>query len=304
MHASASRIDRYLQDDLAPRAGEKLRSHLRDCPACRNRYDRQVVLLRALDGDVDKSTKQEDERMVRLALQAAGLPQETEERRSLPYVPVPAFAAAAVLLLVVALGLWLALRPAEPVIAAQLLKAKNLTLDGAAADTRIFKMVPIRSGEILEVGKKGFAELLLVRGGKVRLYSRTALSLSGTGELVELGLGKVWCIVKPATVPFVVRTDVAEVLVLGTSFVVERERDGDTEVRVMKGEVEVKNVTQEKKVRVKGGTRIRVAAGKPPSEPRHYDPDDDESQWDAFVRELKRGVKRAIRDIQEFFNGE
>jgi ferric-dicitrate binding protein FerR (iron transport regulator) len=307
MHPSASRIDRYLQDDLPSRAGDKLRSHLRDCQDCREHYDRQVILLRALAGDAENPTRQEDERMVRLALQAAGLPpeREPEEKRSMPYIPVPAFAAAAVLLVVVlALGLWLALRPAEPVISAQLIKAKNLTLDGVAADTRIFKKIPIRSGEKLAVEKRGFAELLLVHGGKVRIYSRTALSLSGTGERVDLGIGKVWCIVKPSAKSFVVRTDVAEARVVGTSFVVERERDGDTEVRVMKGEVEVKNVKQEEKVRVRSGKRTRVAADKPPTPPRRYDPEDDESQWDAFVRELKLGVKRAIRDIQEFFNGE
>lgn len=305
MHTSASRIDRYLQDDLPPRAGEKLRGHLRDCPDCRDRYDRQVVLLRALAGDAEKPSMQEDERMVRLALQAAGLPpQEPEEQRSLPYIPVPAFAAAVVVLLVVTLGLWLALRPAEPVIVAQLIKAKNLTLDGVAADTRVFNTIPIRSGEMLAVEKRGFAELMLMHGGKVRIYSRTVLSLSGTGEVVDLDLGKVWCIVKPSNRAFVVRTDIAEARVLGTSFVVERERDGETEVRVMKGEVEVKNVDKEKKVRVKGGTRTRVAADSPPTPPRRYDPDEDESQWDAFVRELKLGVKRAIRDIQEFFDGE
>jgi ferric-dicitrate binding protein FerR (iron transport regulator) len=266
-----------------------------------------VALLRALAGDAESPTKQEDERMVRLALAAAGLPpqREPEERRSISYLPVPAFAAAAVVLLVVlTLGLWLVLRPAEPVIVAELVKAKSLTLDGVAADTRIFKKIPIRSGEMLAVEKKGFAELALARGGTVRIYSRTVLSLSGPGELVDLGMGKVWCIVKPSTRPFVVKTDIAEARVVGTSFVVEREKNGETEVRVMKGEVEVRNVNQEEKVRVRGGRKTRVAADQPPTPPRRYDPEDDESQWDAFVRELKLGVKRAIRDIQEFFNGE
>ena len=307
MHPSASRIDRYLQGGLPPRAEGKLRDHLRGCKSCRDRYDDQVVLLRALAGDEEIPTKQEDERMVHLALTAAGLPpaQEPEERRSIPYIPVPAFAVAAVLLLVVlSLGLWLALRPAEPVIAAQLIKARNVTLDGVAADTRIFKKIPIRDGEMLAVEKRGFAELMLARGGTVRIYPRTILSLYGPGERVDLGMGKVWCIVKPSGMPFLVRTDVAEARVVGTSFVVEREKSGETEVRVMKGEVEVKNVNKEKKVRVRGGSRTRVAADQPPSPPRRYDPKDDESQWDAFLRELKRGVKRAIRDIQEFFNGE
>lgn len=306
MHTRTSRIDRYLQDNLAPRSGEKLRRHLRDCPDCRDHYDRQVILLRALAGDTESPTEQEDERMVRLAMQAAGLPpeREAERRRGLPYIPVPAFAAAAVLLVVVALGLWLALRPGEPVIAAQLVKAKNLTLDGIAADTRVFKKIPIRSGEMLAVEKNGFAELSLARGGTVRIYSRTVLSLSREGDLVDLGLGKVWCIVGSTNRPFVVRTDVAEARVVGTSFVVEREKSGETEVRVMKGEVEVKNVDQEEKVRVGSGKQTRVAADQPPTPPSRYDPDEDESQWDAFVRELKLGVKRAIRDIQEFFNGE
>jgi hypothetical protein len=306
MHPSASRIDRYLSEGLPSRAEGKLRDHLRACRVCRDRYDQQVILLRALSGDAQVSTKQEDKRMVRLALQAAGLPpvQEPEERRSIPYIPVPALAAAAVLLVVLTLGLWLALRPAEPVIAAHIVKAKSLTLDGVAADTRIFGEIPIRAGEMLAVEKKGFAELALARGGTVRVYPQTALSLSGPGERVDLGLGKVWCIVKPSDKPFVVRTDIAEARVVGTSFVVERERSGDTEVRVMKGEVEVKNVKKKEKVRVRSGRKTRVAADRPPSPPRHYDPDDDESQWDAFLRELKRGVKRAIKDIQEFFNGE
>ena len=307
MHPSASRVDRYLQEGLRPRAEGKLRDHLHACGNCRDHYDDQVVLLRALAGDAESPTKQEDERMVRLALTAAGLPlaQEPEERRSIPYLPVPAFAAAAVVLLVVlTLGLWLALRPAEPVIAAQLIKAKNLTLDGVAADTRIFKKIPIRAGEMLAVEKSGFAELALAQGGAVRIYPRTVLSLSGPGELVDLGMGKVWCIIKPVGKPFMVRTDVAEARVVGTSFVVEREKSGETEVRVMKGEVEVRNVEKEEKVRVRGGSRTRVAADQPPSPPRRYDPAEDESQWDAFLRELKRGVKRAIRDVEKFFRGE
>jgi hypothetical protein len=306
MHPSASRIDRYLQEGLPSRAEGKLCHHLRTCQICRDHYDEQVVLLRALAGDAESPTKQEDERMVRMALTAAGLSpaQEPEARWSVPYVPLPAFAAAAVVLLVVlALGLWLALRPAEPVIAAQLVKARNLTLDGVAADTRIFKRIPVRAGEMLAVEKKGFAELALARGGTVRIYPRTVLSLSGPGELVDLGTGKVWCIVRPSIRPFVVKTDVAEARVVGTSFVVEREKSGGTEVRVMKGEVEVKNVRKEKKVRVKGGTRTRVAADQPPAPPSRYDPEEDESQWDAFLRELKLGVKRAIRDIREFFEG-
>ena len=74
MHASASRIDRYLQEGLSPRAEGKLRDHLRGCGSCRDHYDDRVVLLRALAGDAQAPTRQEDDRMVRLALQAAGLP--------------------------------------------------------------------------------------------------------------------------------------------------------------------------------------------------------------------------------------
>ncbi len=310
MHPSASRIDRYLQKDPPPRVEGKLRDHLRACGRCRERYDDQIVLLRALAGDARIPTKQENDRMVRLALRAAGLPpaREPAEKRGaldrIPYISAPALTATAlVLLVVVAFGLWLALRPAEPVIAAHLVKAKNTTLDGVTADTRIFKQIPICDGELLAVEKRGFAELVLARGGTVRIYPKTVLSLSGPGERVDLGIGKVWCIVKPSGMPFLVRTDLAEARVVGTSFVVEREKSGETEVRVMKGEVEVRNVNKQKKVRVRGGSRTRVAADHPPAPPRRYNSEDDESQWDAFLRELKRGVKRAIRDIQKFFDG-
>ena len=153
----------------------------------------------------------------------------------------------------------------------------------------------------LEVGQRGIAELSLERGETVRVYPGTVITLDGPGSSLELDSGKVWCLVELAAVPFVVKTDLAEARVVGTSFVVERAPSGETNVRVMKGQVQVKKLERKEKLLVKSGWKTRVARDKPLGPPQRYGPGTDRSEWDRAVDELWRDIKRAFRKAKEFF---
>jgi ferric-dicitrate binding protein FerR (iron transport regulator) len=137
----------------------------------------------------------------------------------------------------------------------------------------------------LEVGSGGFARLSLQRGGTVRVFPGSSLTLSGPGELLELSSGKVWCLVEPGdvplAVPFMVKTDAAEVRAIGTSFVVERRQSGETDVRVAKGVVEVKDIRTGQAVRIDGCYETRFTPGSSPNPPGRYSPKHDRSDWNA-----------------------
>jgi ferric-dicitrate binding protein FerR (iron transport regulator) len=310
MHQVRNNIDRYLSEDLPPGSDMRLRSHLRDCEGCRSHYDQQVVLLRALAGNPDTPTIQEEDRMVHLALQAAGLAEPRREKPEkqnlvdrLVWARIPLLAAAVlglVFMAVSALHL-LSVTTEGPVVAASLTKARDLTLNGVPVDFEASPKVLVREGARLEVGKRGIAELSLKRGGIVRVFPDSALSLTGPGSGLDLGRGKIWCMVEPSTAPFTVFTDIAEIRVVGTSFVVDRRRSGETEVRVLEGKVEVKNIKRKEKVLVGSGSKTRVAQGEPPKPPRRYSPGRDRSDWDRTVDELWRDIKRAFRKVKKYF---
>jgi ferric-dicitrate binding protein FerR (iron transport regulator) len=112
------------------------------------------------------------------------------------------------------------------------------------------------------------------------------------GEVVELRAGRVWCEVDRGRGAFEVRTDGATARVLGTSFVVEREEQGDTEVRVMGGTVEVEDHRKGGRVLVTAGQKSRVHAGAPPSAVDRYREEDDRDAWNDLLRELGRKLRR------------
>jgi hypothetical protein len=167
MHQDRNTIDRYLSVGLPPGTDTKLRSHLRDCGSCRSHYDQQVVLFRALAGDPDTPTAQEEDRMVRLALQAAGLAEPHKERTEksnlldrlvLARIPLLAAAVLALVLMAVSALHLLSITTEGPVIAASLTKARDLTLNGVAVDLEASPKVFVRAGARLKVGKSGIAE--------------------------------------------------------------------------------------------------------------------------------------------------
>jgi hypothetical protein len=288
-------IDLYLSEGLSPRAESRLRSHLRMCDRCRSFYDEQVTVHRALAGNPDIPTPQEEERLVRLVLQKSGLrlpEQQPEERPGLMgrlfWAPVPVLATTALFLVIAMAGLLfnlLSTSPGSPVLAAHLTEGRNLVLDGKPVDFQTSGGLAVRAGTKLEVGRGGFATLSLRRGGIVRVFPESSLSLSGPGELLKLSSGKVWCLVEPGdvpfAVPFTVETDAAVVRAIGTSFVVERRQSGETGVRVAKGVVEVEDIKTGQAVRVKGCYEIRITPGSSPDQPGRYSPKYDRSDWNA-----------------------
>jgi hypothetical protein len=295
-------IDLYLSEGLSPKAESRLRSHLRTCDRCRSVYDEQVTVHRALAGNPDIPTPQEEERLLRLILQDTGLrlpERQPEEKPGLMgrifWAPAPVLAATALFLVLAMAGLIFNLLPTslgDPVIAAHLTEGRNLMLDGKPVDAGISGQLAVRAGTKLEVGRGGFAELSLQRGGSVRVYPESSLSLSGPGELLELSSGKVWCLVEPGAVlfkaPFTVRTDVAEVRAIGTSFLVERRQSGETDVRVAKGVVEVEDIRTGEAVLIEGCYKTRITPGSSSNPPGRYSPKHDRSDWNAvFEKEGK-----------------
>ncbi|MBN2498970.1 MAG: FecR domain-containing protein [Deltaproteobacteria bacterium] len=249
--------------------------------------------------------------MVRLALQAVGL---QGERKELPglldriiWAHASALVAAVVVVLILVAGLaWTLHAPAvprAPVLAARLVKGRNLSLDGVAVESKAAPNTVVRAGSRLEVKKNGIAELSLERGGIVRVFPGSSLTLSGPGERIQLDRGKIWCLVERAGNTFAVQTDTARVRVVGTSFVVERQRSGETEVRVMRGEVEVEDSGKRGSIRIKGGWKTRVSPGNPPGPPRRYNPRRDRSDWERFLDELLRGIRRAVKKVKDLVKG-
>jgi ferric-dicitrate binding protein FerR (iron transport regulator) len=300
-------IDRLLAVGLPPRAEVKLRAHLRGCEPCRGYYDDEVRLLRALAGDVRRPTPAELDRLVRRTLAevapASPRPQPKpswvdawifEPWRQATYGLVAA-SVALVLLVLVGVQLEMSGRVSgAPTLAAALGTVREVTLDGAPAaeGTGVFE------GAELAVGKSGAAELQLVRGGRLRLFPDAKVVLGSRGETVELRAGRVWCDIDPGLGGFSVRTDNAVARVLGTSFVVERESSGATDVRVLSGAVQVQDSGHRGEVVVHGGQKTEVRAEAAPSPASHYDPSDDLSAWDR----LWRGIGRFLRSIGRVFS--
>ena len=292
MHATTA-IDRFLAAGLGRWAEARMRRHLSRCERCRGYYDEQLVLHRALAGDPAAPTAGELERMVGRALRGAGAParasiEKPQAPAALAWHPVRwAMAAAAVVIVTGALVVGFS--PRAP--AARVVRAEGLRADGVA----LLPGAELPAGLFVEVGREGLAELALVRGGRVRVFPGSALSLAARGETVELDRGRIWCDIDPKVAPFEVRTGEARARVLGTSFVVERFGAAATEVRVARGKVEVEDVGGRGRVLLSSGQKSRVAQGAAPSPPARYSPDADRSAWQGFMDGLRR-VGRWIGD--------
>lgn len=295
-------IDLYLSEGLSPKAEARLRSHLRDCNRCRDYYDRQVTVHRALAGNPGVPTPQEEERLLRLVMQRTGLRLSEQQPKQRPglmgrilWAPAPALAVAFVVLVFAFAGLTYKLVSTSfggPVIAAHLTGGRNLELNGIPVNIQTADELFVLEGTRLAVGPGGFAKLSLQRGGSVRVFPGSTLSLSGPGEVLELSSGKVWCLVEPSGAwfadAFTVKTDIAEVRVIGTSFLVERRQSGETDVRVAKGVVEVRDIGTGEAVRIEGCHRTRVISGSSPYPPGRYSPKFDRSDWNVILGKTEK----------------
>ncbi|MHB1844862.1 MAG: FecR domain-containing protein [Deltaproteobacteria bacterium] len=317
MHPRRTAIDRLVLGESSPAEEARLRNHLRRCARCRTTFDELVVLARALAGDPRRPTRAEEERIVRRAIAGAGFrPKRPKAAFGELFVWHP-FAATA-LALGLLLGLGAALRPllhpaapsrsvelarpslpapprqaiaatAPPAPAGRLLRSRGARVDGHPAPDGS----PIPAGARVEVGAEP-AELEVARGGTLRLYPRSGVTVGAGGERVELERGKVWCVLEHNGRPFTVATDRGEARVRGTSFVVERRDDGDTDVRVVSGKVEVEDRAHRGELLVEGGQQSRLRAESPPSPPRHYTSARDRQDWDDAFSGLVRRLRRLI----------
>ncbi|MBN2493085.1 MAG: FecR domain-containing protein [Deltaproteobacteria bacterium] len=278
MHAR-EQIDRYLCDDLGSWSAARMRRHLSACPACRERYDEQILLVRALHGDAGAPGADELARMVRRVERELGLTQKPDAgQRALKWALGIAGAAAACLALL--LVLW---SPAEP------------------------EAPKIQEPSWLESGPVA-SSLVTEAGVRIEIHPHSRYRVCDAGRLMELASGKVCCRVEPGTGGFSVRTPEARVDVRGTSFVVDRLSEARTTVRVIEGRVEVSGekgkalvLDAGQRCIVKaGGAPVRIAykpAAKPPTaKPR--------SDWDWFWERLGKDLSQATEDIGDLIFGD
>jgi hypothetical protein len=319
LHPSAAALDQLVLADLSVATEARRFSHLRGCDRCRNAYDERISLHRALAGHPERPTRAEEERVVRRALAGAEfrLPRPQPEPRLadlLIWHPAVAAGAFAVLLVLVATGLRLGLRAAPPTPppqlvaqaavpapdafpvpapvpapppAARLASARGALVNGRDATAG----VELAAGSTLEVNR-GVAELSVARGGTVRVFPETTLTVGADGERVQLSKGKVWCILDHNNRPFTVATSLGEARAVGTSFIVEQRGDEETDVRVLQGLVDVEDHDQLGLVHLHADQQTRLRASGAPTAPRRYAPAHDRSAWEEFFSSFIRTLKR------------
>lgn len=323
-------INRFFSDGLSPEDESRLRGHLVGCGSCRADYDEQVLLLRALEGKPAHPTRSEVDGSVRRALVAAGLPVAV-----LPNTPKATswfglffgeplrvgLASLALVVVLIAAGLVLLPRKIAPPpstetpglaqamterparatseLAGRLLRARGVSVDSR----EVTEGSSVYSGVPLTVASSGLAELQLECGGRAHLFPGAQITLSPRGDTVEVGTGKVWFEVAKESGPFTVRTDSALVRVLGSSFVVERVPNGDTEIRVAAGEADVEDLGHRGAVVVRRAQKAMVRVGSAPSALSSYRPEDDLSAWSRFWKQLGGQFDRALSKVGRVIDG-
>jgi hypothetical protein len=314
---------------LSRRREAALRRHLVRCTACQRAYDEEVRLVRALHGDADVPTADEDARLLTRVLDAARaeglIPAEapppapvsvTETTSRLTRLldglvlhPGPSLAAATAAVLLVAsaillnAGVPLGAPDALPPVVAYVVEAQGTTFDGETVALEEARGHPVREGQVIFTGPSGVAELNLESGGKVRLFPGTRARLNECGRVVALGVGRVWCEVDASEDPFMVRTPNGRAQVLGTSFVVEHTEGGRTDVRVISGRVEVVDAEGRGRVEVPAGKQSTLAQGRAPTEPTRFDARRDRLDWERFWSRIVEALQRAMEGVRDLLGG-
>ena len=122
----------------------------------------------------------------------------------------------------------------------------------------------IRSGEPLRI-ESGIVELQLKQGATLLVEGPAEWSIDGDNQAV-LKRGKLLATVPPRAIGFRIETATATIVDLGTEFGVVADREGKTDVHVLRGSVEVKqsrlDATKTRSVvRLNAGDAVRVSAG-------------------------------------------
>ncbi len=319
MHARGA-VDRFLLDGLSRRAEARMRDHLRGCDGCQAYYDEQVSLLRALAGAPDRPTRAELARLAHIDEDVRATAPSLWQRLAsvLAFHPLrTALGACAVVLLIVAATVGgrlvhttrvaTAATPDSvehlaPVPAATIVRATAATLDGLP----VKEGTSVPSMAVLVVAEGGLVEAELVRGGTLRVFPSTTLSLLPRGEQVVLAHGKVWCIVDTGKGPFLVTTPQGAAEVLGTSFIVDASADDATDVRVVEGKVAVTDAEDRGTVVVRAAETSRLTADARPT-PARRGSGTDAAEWqrafDRFFKDLGRGIQRGIDSLQRSISG-
>jgi hypothetical protein len=222
-------IDDYLAGQLDEAGMSRLEERLRAGAAARRYFVRYCRLHTDLHLEV--RARQVGERAL-LAVAEAGGGSPARRRRLFASLPVKLLAAAALVLLCVGAGWWLATRPgpAEPQEVAWLVNAQNCQW---AEDTE--PTGAMRAGTVLRV-ERGLAEIQFRSGARVVLEGPASLELlSANGA--RLLRGKLSAKVPEPAVGFEVLSPQGKVVDLGTEFGVSVGDDGATDVRVFAGQV-------------------------------------------------------------------
>jgi len=139
---------------------------------------------------------------------------------------------AAAALVVLSLSGWF-LRPRQPAQRARVAQQRSAVWEGGAYNTGD----AIRTGELTL--REGYAELMLAHG--VRLILEAPLTIDLTDpQRVLLKAGSLVATVPPKATGFTVITPSSEVVDLGTEFGVSVDKQGGSEVCVLKGEVKAR----------------------------------------------------------------
>jgi hypothetical protein len=221
-------IDDYLADLLDEAGMRRLEARLLADEAARHYFTRYCWLH--TDLHLEARARQVGERALQ-ALPSAAAPQPQVSRLR-PVLPLKRLAAAAVVLLCLGVGWWLANRPGPPDVSevAWLVNAQNCEW---AEDTE--PSGPMRAGRVLRV-ERGLAEIQFGSGARVVLEGPASLELlSANGA--RLLRGKLSAKVPEPAVGFQVLSPQGKVVDLGTEFGVSVGENGATDVRVFAGQV-------------------------------------------------------------------
>ena len=147
----------------------------------------------------------------------------------------------------------------QPVFVAQLARAVNCRWGGDAADAPI-ERAWLRRGEQLQLDE-GLAELRFGNGARLVMTGPVGVTLDGLGQ-VQLDHGRLSALVPKQAQGFTVRTPTANIVDYGTEFGVYVDPQGETEVLVVQGGVEVQPIGAEQQAhRLEAGQAVRVVAG-------------------------------------------
>ncbi len=220
-------IDDYLAELLDEVGMRQLEARLLADLAARHYFTRYCRLH--TDLHLEARARQVGERALQALPSAEPPPRASRFRR---WLPLKLLAAAALVLLCVGTGWWLASRPGPTEVPeiAWLVNAQNCQW---AEDTE--PSGPMRAGTLLHV-ERGLAEIQFRSGARVVLEGPASLELlSANGA--RLLRGKLSARVPGAAIGFEVLSPQGRVVDLGTEFGVSVGDDGATDVRVFAGQV-------------------------------------------------------------------